>query len=48
MHNLKSTPNMINLPLTKTQPRTTEENTRGTMQYKKTEGPLQIQLSDKE
>jgi len=31
MHNLKTTSNVINLPLTKTQLRTTEENTMYTM-----------------
>jgi hypothetical protein len=47
MHNLKTKSNMINLPLTKTQPQT-EENTMNTMQYKKTDNPLHIPLSDKE
>jgi hypothetical protein len=48
MHNLKTTSNMINLPLTKTQPRTTEENPMYTTQYKEIDSPLHIPLSDKE
>lgn len=48
MHNLKTTSNMINLPLMKTQTQTTEENTMYSRQYKKTDSPPCIPLSDKE